>query len=234
MKKSSVRGNFTGRENARKRAAKKRQRQREAKRRKLIRQKKREQKPAKKKIVRLLRRIDWSCLPAIGKWIFQIAVTVLIAFVCVWYFGQRVSTVGDSMKPVLENGDVVLANRIVYNASKPKRGDIIIFKPKGNVNSHYYIKRIIGLPGESVEIVENSVYINGKKLKEDYQTSKIDDVGIVNEKMKLGNDEYFVLGDDRENSEDSRNANVGNVKYSYIYGKAWFVISPKSHFGFIK
>ena len=215
-------------------AAKKRRKQREAKRRKLLRQQKRMQQPTKKKVVKLLRSIDWSLIPVIGKWIFQIALTILIAFVCVWYFGQRVSVVGDSMKPVLENGDIVLANRIVYNASKPKRGDVIIFKPKGNENSHYYIKRIIALPGESVEIIENSVYINGEKLQEDYETSKINDVGIVNEKIKLGSDEYFVLGDDRQNSEDSRNANVGNVKYSYIYGKAWFVISPKTHFGFVK
>ena len=128
MKKSSIRGNFTGRENARKRAAKKRRKQREAKRRKLLRQQKRMQQPTKKKVVKLLRSIDWSLIPVIGKWIFQIALTILIAFVCVWYFGQRVSVVGDSMKPVLENGDIVLANRIVYNASKPKRGDVIIFK----------------------------------------------------------------------------------------------------------
>ena len=126
MKKSSIRGNFTGRENARKRAAKKRRKQREAKRRKLLRQQKRMQQPTKKKVVKLLRSIDWSLIPVIGKWIFQIALTILIAFVCVWYFGQRVSVVGDSMKPVLENGDIVLANRIVYNASKPKRGDVII------------------------------------------------------------------------------------------------------------
>ena len=86
----------------------------------------------------------------IGMWIFKIAVVCLLAFVSVWYFGQKVSTVGDSMKPVLQNGDVVLVNRIVYNASRPKRGDIIVFKPKGNENSHYYIKRIIGLPGETV------------------------------------------------------------------------------------
>ena len=149
-------------------------------------------------------------------------------------FGQKVSTVGDSMKPVLQNGDVVLVNRIVYNASRPKRGDIIVFKPKGNENSHYYIKRIIGLPGETVEIIENHVYINGEKLKEDYKTTDINDVGIVSEKMQLASDEYFVLGDDRENSEDSRNADVGNVKRSYIYGKAWFVVSSKKDFGFVR
>ena len=173
-------------------------------------------------------------ITGIGMWIFKIAVVCLLAFVSVWYFGQKVSTVGDSMKPVLQNGDVVLVNRIVYNASRPKRGDIIVFKPKGNENSHYYIKRIIGLPGETVEIIENHVYINGEKLKEDYKTTDINDVGIVSEKMQLASDEYFVLGDDRENSEDSRNADVGNVKRSYIYGKAWFVVSPKKDFGFVR
>lgn len=169
-----------------------------------------------------------------GMWIFKIAVVCLLAFVFVWYFGQKVSTVGDSMKPVLKNGDMVLVNRIVYNATRPKRGDIIVFKPKGNENSHYYIKRIIGLPGETVEIIENRVYINGEKLEEEYKTSDINDVGIVSEKMELASDEYFVLGDDRENSEDSRNADVGNVKRSYIYGKAWFVVSPKKDFGFVR
>ena len=73
-------------------------------------------------------------------WIFKIVVTCLVAFVAVWYWGQRVSTVGDSMSPVLKNADVVLVNRIVYNASSPKRGDVIVFKPKGNENSHYYTK----------------------------------------------------------------------------------------------
>lgn len=179
-------------------------------------------------------RIKFDYLPVIGAWIFKIAAVVLLAFVYVWYFGQRVGTIGDSMNPVLRNGDVVLVNRIVYNATTPKRGDIIVFKPKGNENTHYYIKRIIGLPGETVEIIENSIYINGEKLEEDYETTKIDDVGIVSEKMQLASDEYFVLGDDRENSEDSRNADVGNVKRSYIYGKAWFVISPRKDFGFVK
>ena len=180
------------------------------------------------------KRIHLKQISKIGMWIVKIAVVCLLAFVSVWYFGQKVSTVGDSMKPILRNGDVVLVNRIVYNASRPKRGDIIVFKPKGNENSHYYIKRIIGLPGETVEIIENHVYINGEKLKEDYKTTDINDVGIVSEKMQLASDEYFVLGDDRENSEDSRNADVGNVKRSYIYGKAWFIVSPKKDFGFVR
>lgn len=167
-------------------------------------------------------------------WILQLAVVLLLAFVFVWYFGQRVSTIGDSMSPQLNNGDVVLVDRFVYNVSTPKRGDIIVFKPKGNENSHYYIKRIIGLPGESVEIIEGSVYIDGEKLEEDYAASLIHDVGILSEKITLAGDEYFVLGDDRDKSEDSRMADVGNVKRSYIYGKAWFLASPLDHMGRIR
>lgn len=173
-------------------------------------------------------------IPPIVRWVLKVAFVCLLAFVFVWNFGQRVSTVGDSMKPVLGNGDVVLVNRVVYNARRPKRGDIIVFKPKGNENSHYYIKRVIALPGESVEIIENRIYINGKKLDESYETTNIDNVGLVSKKIKLNEDEYFVLGDDRESSEDSRNPEVGNVKRAYIYGKAWFVISPYENFGFIK
>lgn len=171
---------------------------------------------------------------AVISWIFKIAVTCLVAFVAVWYLGQQVSTVGDSMSPVLKNADKVLVNRIVYNASSPKRGDIIVFKPKGNESSHYYAKRIVGLPGETIQILENQIYIDGKKLKEDYKTTKINTAGIAGEKLKLGGDEYFVMGDNRENSEDSRSADIGAVKRSYIYGKAWFVISPKKDFGFVK
>lgn len=168
------------------------------------------------------------------RWIFQIGACLLLAFVFVWYFGQRVSTVGDSMNPLLSNGDVVLVNRFVYNTSAPKRGDIIVFKPRGNANSHYYIKRIVGLPGEKIQIIEGSVYIDGEKLEEKYQTTEITDVGVVDGEMTLGGDEYFVLGDDRGKSEDSRMADVGNVKRSYIYGRAWFVVSPFAHFGPIK
>ena len=171
---------------------------------------------------------------SVMSWTFKIAVTCLVAYVAVWYWGQQVSTVGDSMSPVLKNADKVLVNRIVYNASSPKRGDIIVFKPKGNDSSHYYTKRIVGLPGETVQIVENQVYINGKKLEEDYKTTQISTAGIAGEKLKLGGDEYFVMGDNRKNSEDSRSADIGAVKRSYIYGKAWFVISPKKDFGFVK
>ena len=175
-----------------------------------------------------------SYIPMIAVWIFRVAGICVFAFLIVWHLGQRVSMIGDSMNPILRNGDVVLVNRLVYNARRPRRGDIIVFKPKGNENSHYYIKRVIGLPGEKVEFRENEIYINGNRLEEKYQSTAVDRTGIVTEKMELGSDEYFVLGDDRENSEDSRDADVGNVKREHIFGKAWFVISPRKDFGLIK
>ena len=173
-------------------------------------------------------------LRPVAVWAGKIAIVCLFAFVFVWYFGQRVAVVGDSMNQILNNGDIALVNRIVYDATAPKRGDIIVFKPKGNENSHYYIKRIIGLPGEKVQILEGEIYIDGEKLEEDYGVSEITDPGIAAEEIELEGNEFFVLGDDRENSEDSRMADVGNVKRSYIYGKAWFVISPWENFGFVR
>ena len=178
--------------------------------------------------------IDLKKLAAIGMWVFKIGVVCLLAFVSVWYFGQQVSTVGDSMKPILGNGDVVLVNRIIYNATTPKRGDIIIFKPKGNENVHYYTKRIIGLPGETVEIMENRVYIDGERLEEEYETTDIDEVGIVTEKVKLAGDEYFVLGDNRNISSDSRDPNVGNIHRRDIIGRAWIRIWPLDKFGVLQ
>lgn len=173
-------------------------------------------------------------LKPVAVWTGKIAIVCLFALVFVWYFGQRVAVVGDSMSPILGNGDVTLVNRIVYDATAPKRGDIIVFKPKGNENSHYYIKRIIGLPGETVQILEGEIYIDGEKLEEDYGVSEITDPGIAAEEIELAGDEFFVLGDDRENSEDSRMADVGAVKRSYIYGKVWFIVSPWEDFGLVR
>ena len=167
--------------------------------------------------------INLKWIPEVFGWVFQIVLVCLCAFVFVWYFGHQISNIGESMNPVIRNGDVVLVNRIVYDASTPKRGDIIVFKPKGNENLHSYIKRIIGLPGESVEIRDGEIYVNNRKLVEKYETTAIADAGIASEKIVLGGDEYFVLGDNRESSEDSRMADIGNVKRSEIEGKVWFM-----------
>ena len=111
---------------------------------------------------------SWDWIPDALKLLFQIGIVCFLAFVFVWYFGQKTSNIGDSMNPVLKNGDVVLVDRFRYDASSPRRGDIIVFKPNGNEHLHSYIKRIIGLPGETIQIKDDAIYINGKKLEEKY------------------------------------------------------------------
>ena len=180
------------------------------------------------------KQVNYELLQEIAMWIFQIAFVCFIAFMIVWFFGQRASVIGDSMKPSLSNGDVTIINRLVYDARTPKRGEVIVFKPNGNDSSHYYIKRIIGLPGETIECKDGKILIDGEELEEDYKTTEIKDLGTLEEPITLSSNEFFVLGDDRQNIEDSRNVNVGNVKRSEIAGKVWFVVSPMKHFGFVK
>lgn len=179
------------------------------------------------------KQIDYDLIRTVGIWAFKIILVCLLALVIVFYFGRQVKNSGDSMRPAVLDGDIVLVNRMIYDASKPKRGDIIVFKPNGNENSRSYIKRIIGLPGETVQIKDGEIYIDGEKLEEKYETTAIEDAGTASEEITLDGDEYFVLGDNRRNSEDSRMADIGNVKRSEIEGKAWFVLSTKGNFGFI-
>ncbi len=166
-------------------------------------------------------------------WILQIALTILLAFTFVYFIGLRTSAVGQSMAETLYNGDNVLVNRFVYAVSNPKPNDIIVFKPNGNEKSHLYIKRIIGVPGDTVQIVKGVVYVNGEVFNEAVSVSSIEEAGIANEPITLKDDEYFVLGDNRNNSEDSRFANIGNVRKEHIIGKVWFRIVSWNEFGFL-
>ena len=168
------------------------------------------------------------------EWGTEIIVVCILAWMLVSFFGQRVSNAGDSMSPVLKNGDVVLINRIVYDARKPKRGEIIAFRPNGNENAHYCIKRVVGLPGETIQIKDGKIYIDGKVQKKDIYTSDLDFAGIAEKKLTLGETEYFVLGDNSAGSDDSRLADIGNVKREDIGGKVWFVTNIGKNFGFVK
>lgn len=166
--------------------------------------------------------------------IFFALVAILIAFVIVFSVGMKVSFVGISMEPVLYNGQEVLIDRFTYRLLSPGRGDIVAFLPNGNKNSHYYLKRVVGLPGERVQIIGGYVYINGELLEEDESYDKIADPGIAENEIILGSDEFFVLGDNRNNSEDSRSGNIGAVKEDTIAGKAWFRLSCEEEgMGFI-
>ena len=159
------------------------------------------------------------------------AVWLVITFV-----GQRTEVEGASMENTLHNGDNLIVDKLSYRFHDPERFDIIVFPFQYQANT-YYIKRIIGLPGETVQIMEDgSIYINGEKLEESYGREVIqpETIGRAAEPIVLGEDEYFVMGDNRNNSSDSRTDIVGNIKREDIIGKAWLRIWPLSDFGVLK
>ena len=166
--------------------------------------------------------------------IFYCFAAVLLAFVLVFLVGMKISVIGVSMEPALYNGQEIFINRFIYKLFQPGRGDIIAFLPNGNQNSHYYLKRVVGLPGERIQIIGGYVYIDGELLDEGDTYDKIADPGIAENEVILGSDEYFVLGDNRNSSEDSRSGNIGPVKKETIAGKAWFHLSSeKEPMGFV-
>lgn len=164
-------------------------------------------------------------------WIVEIVIVLFLAAASVYFFGMRTSVVGVSMSPTLESGDQILVNRVSYSLFDPQPNDVIVFLPNGNEKSHYYVKRVIGVPGDTVQIKDGSVFVNGERFEEEIDADAIETAGIAGEKITVGEDEYFVLGDNRGSSEDSRYANIGNVKQEYIVGKAWFVLSPSERRG---
>lgn len=178
--------------------------------------------------------MNFPLLKEIFSWIIEIAIVLMMAFVLVYFIGMRTSVVGQSMSETLENGDQILVNRFMYKVIGPKANDVIVFLPNGNEKSHYYVKRVIGVPGDTVQIKNGRIYVNGTEFTEKVDVAAIEDAGLAADAVTLGDDEYFVLGDNRNNSEDSRYANIGNIKREYIIGKAWFVISTGDRFGFIK
>ena len=180
------------------------------------------------------RELNIPLLREIAVWILEIAITVAIAGVCVYFVGVRTTVVGQSMSEQLRDGDQVLTNRFIYKVSKPKIGDVIIFLPNGNEKSHYYIKRVVAAGGDTVQIVDGVIYVNGAPLEDVHFSGTISDPGVAAEEQKLAADECFVMGDNPAGSEDSRFANIGNVKSDYIIGKAWFKLLPFSDAGFIE
>ena len=167
-------------------------------------------------------------------WLVYIAIIVGLTWLIITFVGQRTSVSGHSMETTLQDGDQLIVDKISYRFRDPKRYDIIVF-PYQYEENVYYIKRIIGLPGETVQVKDGYVYINGEKLESDiYGKEVMQSAGIAAEPITLGDDEYFVLGDNRNNSEDSRYADIGMVRKRYIVGKIWFTCSPFEKLGFTK
>ena len=176
------------------------------------------------------KRIGKEILSFVLYFVIVIAAMLLI----IHYVGQRTEVSGSSMENTLSDGDNLIVDKISYRFHDPSRYDIIVFPYKYEENT-FYIKRIIGLPGETVQVKDGYTYINGKKLTSDiYGREVMDEPGIAEEPIKLGSDEYFVLGDNRNHSQDSRDPYVGVLKRSDLLGRAFIRIYPLNKFGVIK
>ncbi len=159
---------------------------------------------------------------------------LLVAYLVVHYVGQRTEVIGESMEFTLMDGDNLLVDKLSYRFHDPERFDIIVF-PYQYEEATYYIKRIIGLPGETVQInKDGEIFVNGEKLEEYYGREVIEDPHRAIDPILLGDDEYFVLGDNRNNSKDSRWEDVGNIKRSEITGKVFVRVYPFKEFGRVR
>ena len=158
---------------------------------------------------------------------------IVLSFLIIKFVGQRTVVIGPSMMSTLEDGDNMIVDKISYRFHEPERFDIVIF-PFRNNTGNTYIKRIIGLPGETVKIdKEGVIYINGEVLDESYGREIIKNPGDAVDGVTLGDGEYFVLGDNRNDSEDSR-FSVGVVYRREIIGRAIFRIWPFAEMGPVK
>lgn len=172
------------------------------------------------------------------KEILSISIYLLLvfcaAYLIVTYVGQRTQVSGSSMETTLSDGDHLIVDKISYRFEAPERFDIIVFPFQYDTDT-YYIKRIIGMPGETVQIDESgNIYIDGEVLEENYGREVIQSPGRAIDPILLGDDEYFVMGDNRNNSSDSRDPSVGNIHRRDIIGRAFVRIWPTSKFGILK
>ena len=161
-------------------------------------------------------------------WILLIVITISASYFITTNVFVKTSVSGTSMEPTLKEGQVVIVNKLEYYIKSPKRNDVIVYKQSNKEHSYFEIKRVIGLPGETVKIKNGIVYINDEAIKEKVKTEAISNSGLAEEGVKLDDNEYFVLGDNRNDSEDSRFAGIGNVLKNEILGKAVATEKPFS------
>ena len=168
-------------------------------------------------------REDRRMVRVVMSWVVDVVVMLALAWFFLHSFGIQIPVAGQSMMPLLNSGDVVLVNKLIYDFWKPQRLDVVVFERE---DKRSFVKRVIGLPGETVQILGGYVYVYGVRLEADNGLDQVSLAGLAESPVKLGEDEYFLLGDNRDSSEDSRFANVGNVKEEQILGKVWMRISP--------
>lgn len=174
-----------------------------------------------------------AALASLFEFIKTVAIIVLIAFFVRFYLVQPFVVEGSSMEPNFHNGEYLLVDKLTYRFRAPRRGDVIVFHPPSAPNLNY-IKRIIALPNEQIEIRNGEIFVNGAKLTESYipeEETLVRDSQAANVAQKLGPEQYFVLGDNRSHSSDSRE--WGNMPRTNIIGRAWLIVFPIRHFGLV-
>lgn len=176
---------------------------------------------------------EYSLKREIISTVLYLLAVVALTFLFVQFVGQRTHVNGASMNDTLEDGDNLIVDKISYRFTDPERFDIIVF-PYQYQEKTYYIKRIIGMPGETVQVKDGMIYIDGEILEETYGKEVMQYAGVAADPITLGEDEYFVLGDNRNNSSDSRDPSVGNIKEDQIIGKAFIRIWPFNKFGILR
>lgn len=178
------------------------------------------------------KKINKAIVKEIMSWIIIILIAVFLAIVSNFFYGTTIPMVGISMEPGIYNEQRVFVDKFCYVLGSPSKGDIVAFLPNGNQNSHYYIKRVVGVPGDTISSENGILLINGEVCP--YLTDKLQDVGIAASEFTLENGTYFLLGDNPNSSEDSRSANIGPVDMDCILGRVWFKLSQKEHkMGFV-
>ena len=163
----------------------------------------------------------------------EAVIVVFLAFTITRYGLEKMTVSGEYMGPTLKSEDCVLINKLSYRFHKIHRNDVIVVRQTGSEHSYFSLERVIGLPGERVQIKEGQVYINDKKLKEKLSYPLMDNGGLAEDVVTLDKNEYFVLGDNRNECEDSRNAAVGNISRKSIVGKAWIRMNSFTFVGMI-
>lgn len=167
-------------------------------------------------------------------WLFYILIIIGLTYLIITYVGQRTRVSGSSMETTLSDGDNLIVDKLSYRFQDPKRFDIVVFPYKYEENT-YYIKRIIGLPGDTVQVKDGYTYINGELLESDISGAEVMiEAGTASEPITLGEEEYFVLGDNRNHSLDSRDPSVGILKREDLIGRAWVRIYPFDKMGVIR
>ncbi len=166
------------------------------------------------------------------RWVAEIAAVILLAYILVAYTVEQTDVLDSSMEETLSEGDTIIINKLAFLNKLPERYDVIVFRQGGDEHMFYDIKRVIALPGETIQIRDGEIYIKDGNsgdeimLLEPYPVEPMQLAGFAAESITLDEDEYFVLGDNRNSSEDSRFSTVGNVVKDDIVGMAWIRISP--------